>query len=96
MDVVKDHVIPHLAEKKTTIETCEALMKLCQSDDTNRKMVLREKIRNTKMTRSDIMTNYLTKITLVREDLAPVGEVVTDDEMVRMALNGSPNHGILL
>lgn len=62
LDAMKEHVIPHLAEKKT-IETCEASMKLCQSDDTNRKMVLREKIRNTKMTKSDIMTSYLTKMT---------------------------------
>jgi hypothetical protein len=51
-------------------------------------MVLREKFRNTKMTRLDTMTSYLTKITYVRDQLSIVGEVMIDEEMVRMALNG--------
>jgi hypothetical protein len=88
LDAVKDHLIPHLSEKKSAREMFEALTNLFQSSNTNRKMVLREKFRNTKMTRSDTVTNYLTKITQVRDQLAAVGEVVTDEEMVRTALNG--------
>jgi hypothetical protein len=34
------------------------------------------------------MTSYLTKITQVCDQLVVVGEVVTDEELVRTALNG--------
>jgi hypothetical protein len=62
LDAVKDHLIPHLFEKKSAREMFEALTNLFQSSNANRKMVLREKCRNTKMTRSDTVTSYLTKI----------------------------------
>jgi hypothetical protein len=88
LDAVKDHLIPHISEKKSVREMFLALMNLFQSNNTNRKMVLREKLKDTKMTKSDTVTNYLTKITQVHDQLAVVGEVVLDEELVRMALNG--------
>jgi hypothetical protein len=55
------------------------------------KMVLRENIRDTKMTRLGTLTNFLTNITQVRDQLEIVGEVVTGEELVRMTLNGFSN-----
>ena len=40
------------------------------------------------MTELDTVTSYLTKITQVHYQLAVVGEVVTDEEMVGIAFNG--------
>jgi hypothetical protein len=40
------------------------------------------------MTKSDTVTSYLTKITQVCDQLAVVGEVVSNKELVRTALNG--------
>jgi hypothetical protein len=60
---VKDHLIPHLSEKKSARDMFVALTNLFQSSNSNRKMVLKEKFRNTKMSRPDTVTNYLTKIT---------------------------------
>jgi hypothetical protein len=88
LDAVKDHVIPHLSGKKTTRDMWEALTKLYQSDNQNRKMVLREKLRGTKMSRSDTIASYLTRITQVRDELATVGEAVSEQELVRTTLNG--------
>lgn len=88
MDAVKDHVIPHLYEKNITREMWEALTKIYESDNRNRKMMLREKLRNTEMTKLDTTTNYLTKITKVCDELVEIGENVIDEEMLRMALNG--------
>ena len=48
----------------------------------------REKLKDTKMTKLDMVTSYLTKITQVHDQLADVGEVVLDKELVRTALNG--------
>jgi radical SAM superfamily enzyme len=51
IDEVKDHIIPHLPGKKTTKEMWESLTKLYQSDNQSIKMMLREKLRSTKMAR---------------------------------------------
>ena len=40
------------------------------------------------MTKAENVTTYLTKITQVRDELGPVGEVVSDSEHVRTTLNG--------
>jgi 2-phosphoglycerate kinase len=69
LDVVKDHLIPHLFEKKTTKEMFDALVSLYQSENINRKMVLRNKLRSTQMSRSDSVTSYLMKITQICDQL---------------------------
>jgi hypothetical protein len=51
-------------------------------------MVLREKLIGTKMTGSTTMTTYLTWIQHVRDELAVIGEVMDDSELVRMLLKG--------
>jgi hypothetical protein len=53
VDGVKDHIIPHLSGKKTTKDMWEALVKLYQSDNQSRKMLLREKLRSTKMAKGE-------------------------------------------
>jgi hypothetical protein len=40
---MKDHLIPHLSEKKMTMDIFYALVGLFQSDYMNRKMALRNK-----------------------------------------------------
>ena len=40
LDGVKDHIVPHLSEKKTAMEVCKALEGLYQSKNENPKMVL--------------------------------------------------------
>jgi hypothetical protein len=62
LDGVKDHLIPHLSRKTTSRDMWEALKSLFQSKNENCKMVLREKLRDTKMTGSDMVMTYLTRI----------------------------------
>jgi len=94
MDVIKDHLIPHISEKKMTKEMFDALVGLYQSENINRKMILHNKLRSVEMTRSDTVTNYLMKVTQTRDKLAVVGEKVEDKELVNKALNGfSPQWG---
>ena len=49
LDAVKDHVIPHISGKDHAHEMWSALTGLFQSTNENRKMVLREKLKNVKM-----------------------------------------------
>jgi hypothetical protein len=85
---VRDHLIPHLSEKKSANAMFSTLTNLFQSNNKNRKMVLRDRLKNTKMSKTDSVTTYLTRITQVHDQLGAVSETVTDVELVRVALNG--------
>jgi len=56
MDVVKDHLIPHVAKKKSTKEMFKDLVDLFQSDNLNRNMILRNKIISIYMSRYNNVT----------------------------------------
>jgi hypothetical protein len=88
LDAVKDHIIPHVSGKKNSYEMWEALTKLYQSGNQNRKIVLREKLKSTKMSKTDTVASHLTRISQVHDELTTVGEEVKDDELVRTDLNG--------
>ena len=53
----------------------------------NRKMVLKEELKNTKMSKEDIVASYLTTITQVCDKLVAVGETMANPELERVALN---------
>ena len=88
LDAVKDHVIPHISTKNHGHEMWTALTGLFQSSNENRKMVLREKLKNIKMVKGEVYMAYITRISQVRDELATVGVVVTGPELVQTTLNG--------
>jgi hypothetical protein len=85
---VNDYLIPHLFGKTTVRDMWEAPKGLFKSKNENRKMVLREKLRDMKMARSNTMTTYLTWIRQVRDELVGIGETMDDSVLVRMTLKG--------
>ena len=88
LDVVKDHLIPHIAEKTKAKDMFDALVGLSQSDNINQKMVLKNKLQECRITKSDNVTSYLMRITKIHDQLATVGEKILDEELVNVALNG--------
>ena len=60
LDGVKDHIIPHITEKDSAHKMWSTLIQLYQSDNQNRKMVLREKLNSIKMNRSETIASYFT------------------------------------
>ena len=59
-----------------------ALTGLFESTNKNRKMVLREKLKNIKMVKGEVYMAYLTRISKVRDELVAVGVVVTGLELL--------------
>jgi hypothetical protein len=51
-------------------------------------MALRDKLHATKMARGEGVTSYLTRLTKVRDELVAVGDIVLEEELVRIALKG--------
>lgn len=88
LDAVKDHVIPHISEKARAYEMWASLIQMYQSSNENRKMVLKDKIKNIRMGKGESVTSYLTQTKQVRDELAAVGEKMEDADIVRTALNG--------
>ena len=88
LDSVKDHIIPHVAGRDFAFQMWESLSDLYQSSNQNRKMVLREKLRSTKMARGESVTTYVTRVSQVQDELAAVVDTVDNAELIRVALNG--------
>lgn len=62
LDGVKDCLIPHLAEKKTTKDMWNTLLKLYEAKNENRKMALCDKLHSVTMSEGETAVSYLTKV----------------------------------
>jgi hypothetical protein len=89
LDSVKDHLIPHLSDKRAK-EMFDAMVRLFQRNNMNRKMVLKNKLRSMWMSRFDNVTSYFMRITQAGDQLAAIGEKLDDVELINVALNGFP------
>eukprot|EP00253_Pinus_taeda_P007531 PITA_07531 len=67
-----------------------ALTNLFQSKSDQRKLALKDKLRNIKCEKGDSMPKYLTKFTQCRDELGSVGVSVDDEDLVSLALLGLP------
>jgi hypothetical protein len=83
-------LIPHISEKKAAKEMYDALVGMYQSGNTNRKLILRHKLRSVEMSKSDTVASYLMRITQIRYQLVAIGEAVDDTDLVNVALTGFP------
>lgn len=72
IDNIKDHVIRHMRGKDHAFETWKTLNNLYHGSNENRKMLLKDKLKATKMNESESVIAYLTHITNVRDELAAI------------------------
>jgi hypothetical protein len=76
LDGVKDHLIPHLVEKKTTKEMWDALKNLFEVKNENQKMALKANLHDTKMGKEESVSSYITRVAQVKDEMDAVGEVI--------------------
>jgi hypothetical protein len=93
-DSVKDHLIPHISELKTERQMYEAHNRLYESKDISRNLTLRNQLRNMKMDNSESVTSYLMRVSQIRDQLATIGDVISDKALVNTTLNGFPTFWI--
>ena len=79
LDVVKDHLIPHLVEKKNTKEIWDTWNQLFESKNENHKITLKDNLYNVKMSKDESVAFYLTRVAQVKDALAVVGETGEDN-----------------
>jgi hypothetical protein len=64
------------------------LKNLFEAKNANRKMALKDKLHDSKMAKGEDVASYLTRIAQVKDELAAVGEVISEPELGRIALKG--------
>jgi hypothetical protein len=72
----------------------EALSRLYESKDISQNLTLRNQLRNMKMKNSESVTSYLMRVSQIRDQLATIGDVISDKELVTKTLNGFPTFWI--
>jgi hypothetical protein len=63
---VRDHLIPHISNLKTTKHMYDALKKLFESNNTNIALVLRHQLQNLKMMKYNTISTFFIKISETR------------------------------
>jgi hypothetical protein len=61
---------------------------LYQSKNENMVMVLRKRLRSTKMDKGEGVVHYLNRLTHIRDELGAIGDKNEESEKVHVALNG--------
>jgi hypothetical protein len=75
-DSIKDHPIPYVSSQKTPKEMFDALSKLYEGKNINRKMNLRIQLKNTKMQKGEMIQEYFSRISEVKEQLKAIGDTI--------------------
>jgi hypothetical protein len=87
VDSIKDHLIPQVSSKKTLKEMFDALTRLYEGKNINRKMNLRTWLKNTRMQRGEFQ-EYFSIISQFKEQLEAIGDAIDEDELIMTTLNG--------
>ena len=69
VDSIKDHLIPYVSSKNTLKEMFDALTKLYEGKNINRKMNLRNQLKNTRMQKGETIHEYFSIISKFKEQL---------------------------
>ena len=87
-DSIKDHLIPYVSSKKTLKEMFDALTRLYEGKNINRKMNLRTQLNNTRMQKGEMIQEYFSRISEFKEQLEAIGDNIDEDELIMTTLNG--------
>jgi hypothetical protein len=87
-DSIKDHLIPQVASKKTPKEMFDALTKMYEGKNINRKMNLRTQLKSTRMQKGETIQEYISTISQFKEQLEAIDDTLDEDELIMTTLNG--------
>jgi hypothetical protein len=71
-DSIKDHLIPRVSSKDTTKDMFDALTRMYEGRNINRKMNLRTQLKNTKMQKGETVQDYFSRVSQFKEQLEAI------------------------
>jgi transposase InsO family protein len=87
-DSIKDHLIPQVSSKNTPKDMFDALTRMYEGRNINRKMNLRTQLKNTRMQKGETVQDYFSRVSQFKEQLEAIGDKLDEDELVMTTLNG--------
>jgi hypothetical protein len=90
VDSIKDHLIPHVSSLTTPKQMFDALSRLFEGKNINRKMTLRTQLKSVKMQSSESIQSYFTRVSQIKEQLEAIGDTIEEAELVMTTMNGLP------
>jgi hypothetical protein len=87
---VRDHLLPRIANLKTTYDMYEVLKGMFESDNTLKALTLKSQLQSTKMTKGDLVALFFMKLSEIKEQLESIGEIMSDREIVLTTLQNLP------
>jgi hypothetical protein len=87
-DSIKDHLIPQVSSKNTPKDMFDALTRMYEGKNINRKMNLRTQLKNTKMQKGETVQDYFSRVSQFKEQLEAIGDNLDEDELIMTTLNG--------
>ena len=85
---VKDSIIPHIRDCKTSKEKWEVLKGLYETTNSNRILFLKTKLLSMKMEASENIVTYVSRIKDLCDQLNAIGDKVSNTDMVTIILKG--------
>lgn len=85
---VKDNIIPHIRDCKTSKETWDMLKGLYETANTNRILFLKTKLLSLKMEANENIRNFISSVKDLSDKLGDIGEKVSNTDLVTIILNG--------
>ena len=90
-DLVKDNLMPGITSFKITNECFDTLTNLYEKKASSQKRALKNKLRNLRMEKDETMASFFTKISQVRDQLASIGVVADEHDLLQAAIDGIPS-----
>ena len=90
-DSIKDHLISNVSKLKIPKEILDSLTRLYESKNTSRKLTLMHQFINVMMNKSETISDYFMRISLIKDHLTTIGDYVDDVELVTTTLNRFPS-----
>lgn len=85
---VKDNIIPHIRECKTSKETWDTLKNLYEVKTTNRTLYLKSKLLSINMEENESVSDFISRIKDLKDKLGDIGESISSTDLVTVTLNG--------
>ena len=87
---IKDNLIPQVSSMETPKEMFDALSRLFEGRNINKKMTLINQLKSVRAQKSETMQSYFTRVAQIKDQLEAIGDMVEEAEVVMTTLNGLP------
>jgi hypothetical protein len=85
---LKDNIIPHIRDCKTSKEKWDFFKGLYKTSNANQILFLKTKLLSIKMEANENISNFVSKINYLSDKLGDIGETFSSSDLVTIALKG--------